>query len=153
MSGWNAKYKNDFGEYEITFFSKDYEKVKAVEKVCCAIMDGMVKSPADLAVFRPNVEMVYSERCKIYARAIDSFGERAQIDKFLEEFAELQEAVLKHIGGRDSREHIAEEIADVTIMLEQLRLIFGVNELVNKIMGEKLRRLERKLSALDKNSE
>lgn len=48
MSGWNAKYKNDFGEYEITFYSKDYEKTKAVEKVCCAIMDGVVKSSADV---------------------------------------------------------------------------------------------------------
>jgi len=49
MSGWNAKYRNDFGEYEITFYSKDYEKTKAVEKVCCAIMDGIVKSSADVA--------------------------------------------------------------------------------------------------------
>ena len=52
MSGWNAKYKNDFGEYEITFYSKDYEKTKAVEKVCCAIMDGKVKEAADVAPVR-----------------------------------------------------------------------------------------------------
>lgn len=52
MSGWNAKYKNDFGEYEITFYSKDYEKTKAVEKVCCAIMDGIVKNAADITLVR-----------------------------------------------------------------------------------------------------
>lgn len=52
MSRWNAKYRNDFGEYEITFYSKDYEKTKAVEKVCCAIMDGIVKSSADVEPVR-----------------------------------------------------------------------------------------------------
>lgn len=52
MSGWNAKYKNDFGEYEITFYSKDYEKTRAVEKVCCAIMDGKVKEAADVEPVR-----------------------------------------------------------------------------------------------------
>ena len=39
MSWWNAKYKNGHGEYEITFASKDYEKTKAVEKFCQAIID------------------------------------------------------------------------------------------------------------------
>ena len=52
MSGWIAKYKNDFGEYEITFYSKDYEKTRAVEKVCCAIMDGKVKEAADVEPVR-----------------------------------------------------------------------------------------------------
>ena len=48
MSWWNAKYKNDFGEYEIAFGSKDYEKAKAVEKLCQAIIDKKVTSPEDL---------------------------------------------------------------------------------------------------------
>ena len=50
MSWWNAKYTNNNGEYEITFASKDYEKAKAVEKVCCAVMDKAVKSPLDVEV-------------------------------------------------------------------------------------------------------
>ena len=48
MSWWNAKYTNNNGEYEITFASKDYEKAKAVEKVCCAVIDNVVKSPFDV---------------------------------------------------------------------------------------------------------
>ena len=48
MSWWNAKYPNNHGEYEITFASKHYEKAKAVEKVCCAVMDKVVKSPLDV---------------------------------------------------------------------------------------------------------
>ena len=50
MSWWNAKYTNNDGEYEITFASKDYEKAKAVEKVCCAVIDKAVKSPLDVEV-------------------------------------------------------------------------------------------------------
>ena len=58
MSWWNAKYTNNDGEYEITFSSKDYEKAKAVEKVCCAVMDKAVKSPLDVEV------VVRCENCK-----------------------------------------------------------------------------------------
>lgn len=52
MSWWNAKYPNNHGEYELTFASKNYEKAKAVEKVCCAVMDKVVKSPLDIATVR-----------------------------------------------------------------------------------------------------
>ena len=60
MSWWNAKYTNNDGEYEITFASKDYEKAKAVEKVCCAVMDKAVKSPLDVEV------VVRCKDCKHY---------------------------------------------------------------------------------------
>ena len=60
MSWWNAKYTNNDGEYEIAFASKDYEKAKAVEKVCCAVMDSAVKSPLDVEV------VVRCKECKHY---------------------------------------------------------------------------------------
>ena len=50
MAWWNAKYKNDHGEYEITFGSKDYEKTKAVEKVCRAVIDKSVTCQSDIAI-------------------------------------------------------------------------------------------------------
>ena len=64
MSWWNAKYTNNNGEYEITFSSKDYEKAKAVEKVCCAVMDGAVKSPMDVEV------VVRCRECKHYEMGV-----------------------------------------------------------------------------------
>lgn len=57
MSWWNAKYKNDHGEYEITFGSQKYEKTKAVEKVCCAVIDKQVESPDDV-MLKADVEKV-----------------------------------------------------------------------------------------------
>ena len=60
MSWWNAKYTNNDGEYEITFASKEYEKAKAVEKVCCAVIDKAVKSPLDVE------SVVHCRECKHY---------------------------------------------------------------------------------------
>ena len=64
MSWWNAKYKNNDGEYEITFASKHCEKAKAVEKVCCAVMDKDVNSPLDVEV------VVRCRECKHYEMGV-----------------------------------------------------------------------------------
>lgn len=50
MSWWNAKYTNGNGDNEITFGSKYYERAKAVEKVCQAVIDKKIKTPDDVAV-------------------------------------------------------------------------------------------------------
>ena len=50
MSWWNAKYTNGNGDNEITFGSKYYERAKAVEKVCQAVIDKKVKTPDDVEV-------------------------------------------------------------------------------------------------------
>lgn len=50
MSYWNAKYTNEYGEYEITFASQSYDKAKAVEKICAAVIDEKVDAPDDIAV-------------------------------------------------------------------------------------------------------
>lgn len=74
-------------------------------------------------------------RVEILQTAIDTYGESAQEDMLLEEMAELQKAVLKlrradavdksAAMGYPLREAILEEIADVQIMLDQMRLIYG----------------------------
>lgn len=50
MSWWNAKYTNGNGDNEITFGSKYYDRAKAVEKVCHAVIDKKIKTPDDVAV-------------------------------------------------------------------------------------------------------
>lgn len=52
MDTWNAKYKNKWNEYEVKFCSDDYEKAKAVERVCQYIMDGEITSRSDVAPVR-----------------------------------------------------------------------------------------------------
>lgn len=52
MDTWNAKYKNKWNEYEVKFCSDDYEKAKAVERVCQYIIDGEITSRSDVAPVR-----------------------------------------------------------------------------------------------------
>ena len=74
---------------------------------------------------------------------IRRFGEIAQEKMAIEECSELIQAIChKHRG----REHnIAEEIADVEIMLEQLKIINGCHKEVEIIHQNKLRRLFQRL--------
>lgn len=74
--------------------------------------------------------------------AVDTFGGKHQIGKLFEEMSELEEAIIKHHFGRDSADHIAEEIADVEIMLHQAKLIYGNKWLVHDYTKKKLVRLE-----------
>lgn len=81
----------------------------------------------------------------IMGDAITTFGADAQQDKLLEEMAELQKEILKHRLGEDNLVHIAEEIADVEIMLEQMKLIFCCTGTVKAIRANKLHRLEQRI--------
>lgn len=51
MATWNASYEKGKA-YEINFCSAKYEEAKAVEKVCCAIMDKKVGTPDDVQIVR-----------------------------------------------------------------------------------------------------
>jgi len=90
------------------------------------------------------------ERRDIMLRAIHRYGEAAQIDMAVEEMAELTKALCKvkrATPGATTTAAIAnviEEIADVQIMLDQLRLIFARS--TAEVEEEKLRRLERRIS-------
>jgi phosphotransacetylase len=86
----------------------------------------------------------YEERAKTYINAMIAYGEEVQIIKALEELAECQQAICKAIMGGD-QEHLAEEIADATIMLEQMRIIFPINERVCEYMDAKVQRLDDRL--------
>lgn len=55
----------------------------------------------------------------IMLRAIIAWGEDSQMKMLLEEMSELQKEICKSWRGADNVDHIAEEIADVEIMLDQ----------------------------------
>ena len=80
---------------------------------------------------------------EILTEAIKTFGEKAQEEMAIEECSELIQAIShKHRG----REHnIAEEIADVEIMLEQLKIINCCYGEVEKIRKAKIDRLLKRL--------
>jgi len=82
------------------------------------------------------------EEKKLYNQAITKFGKNGQISVAIEEMAELMQVLVKVIRSKANYAHIAEEMADVKIMHEQLTLIFDNEELVNKIKEEKLKMLK-----------
>ena len=81
----------------------------------------------------------------IFRSAIDTYGEVMQITVAFEEMSELQKELCKHIRGIGSQENIAEEIADVEIMLEQMKMIFNCETAVLQVRDEKVNRLKERI--------
>ena len=88
---------------------------------------------------------------------IQHYGVNAQQRQFAEEVFELQEAITTHEVKKfsssgipiteivETKEHIVEEIADVTVMLKQFQYYYGIeNEFVLALIKGKVdRQLER----------
>lgn len=92
-------------------------------------------------------EMMPMNKLEILRRAIETYGAQAQELMLLEEMSELQKEICKYRRGNDNRNQIAEEIADVEIMLEQMKMIFCCGDAVSLYRIQKLKRLERRLNA------
>jgi len=83
----------------------------------------------------------------IYKQATDIFGSKAQIIVAIEEMSELIQALTKHLRTDLVTDNLAEEIADVEIMIEQLRTIFvGINDKIDSFKIAKINRLAMKLT-------
>lgn len=71
-------------------------------------------------------------------------GPNRQIRKTMEEMAELQEALCKCADDRDTVDHVAEEIADVYIMLQQMTILHGCGDAVEKWYKFKIDRMDQR---------
>jgi len=92
-------------------------------------------------------KITYPEREKIYQEAIEVNGAEVQLIVALEELSEAQKEICKILRGQGSRDHLAEEVADATIVLEQVRLLLNINALTCQKMDEKMARLQRRINA------
>ena len=81
--------------------------------------------------------------------ALDRWGEAAQVGCAVEECAELIVALQKHTNRTPTPEtldNIQDEIADVEIMLAQMRMAFGVSDaMLAKRIATKLAKLDKSL--------
>ncbi|MGD9638353.1 MAG: hypothetical protein AB7U85_04775 [Alphaproteobacteria bacterium] len=82
------------------------------------------------------------ERKEIYLKALAVYGSEMQLNQAIEEMAELTVAIRHFLRCRPN--NLIEELADVSVMIEQISLLFGKDaiEAVKKI---KIKRLERRL--------
>lgn len=83
------------------------------------------------------------EEQEIYKAATLKFGVRAQMQMVTEECAELIVAINHNLRGRVGWAKVAEECADVEIMLGQMRVLMGDN--IDEMKRAKLERLTYRL--------
>lgn len=84
----------------------------------------------------------YEDRKKVYQAALRKWGVDLQTMMAVEEMSELTKEICKIKRGKMDLDALADEIADVTIMLEQLREIYGLNDAVCDHMDAKILRLQ-----------
>lgn len=84
-------------------------------------------------------------RRDILAATVAHWGRGPQRDKAVEELSEL----IRALARCDDPDNIAEEMADVRIMLDQLEIIFDNREAVRIWELRKLRRLDKLVHAAD----
>ncbi len=83
---------------------------------------------------------------EVLYKAIKTYGFNAQLDMCIEEMSELTKEICKKKRGKDNRMEIIEEMADVYIMLEQLKFICDVShEEIQEAAKLKVERLSRRL--------
>lgn len=92
-----------------------------------------------------------SDRRTIYKKAIQENGQHMQQMVAIEEMSELIKELVKYSRGADNKNHIAEEIADVIIMLEQLIVMFGNATEVKQYKEQKIIRLQERLCEVRRN--
>lgn len=88
----------------------------------------------------------------ILAKAIEKWGEEAQQRQVIEECGELIVAINHYQRGKGTVEDVITEIADVSIMCEQMKLMFGENR-VNAEIERKVNRLRERLGYVAKGKE
>lgn len=85
-------------------------------------------------------------QCDTYAEAVRTYGKQSQIVLAMEEMSELTKELSKNLRGRNNTTALAEEIADVEIMLEQLKTIYRNRALVDRVRAKKLIRLSDRIT-------
>lgn len=79
-----------------------------------------------------------------FTEPLEHYGKFTQIVKCMEECGELIRALSKHLCNEGNYEDVVEELADVDIMLSQMRYIFGHPE-VDRVRAQKLARLKMRM--------
>lgn len=101
-----------------------------------------------------NSNMTNIESEQLYLKALDKWGVGFQCQMAIEEMAELTKALCKRSRTKNESEvlknfeEIIEEIADVEIMIEQLKLYFDPSKML--VNGQRIKKLEKLSKLLNK---
>lgn len=76
---------------------------------------------------------------------VEKFGDK-QVVVAIEELSELQKELCKHLRGKTVIENIIEEMADVYIMLSQMKMLFNIDNIeIEELIKEKIERTKERL--------
>jgi len=96
--------------------------------------------------------MEKKERIELYNKAIDTWGVEAQRTMAFEETGELITALAQDRRGRVTKEEIITELADVTIMCEQLATILGYDDYEKELDRKLVKLRDEKLAKYGDNN-
>ncbi len=119
---------------EVYGFSTNCERTLIVDTVCRPLLWKRKEEP--------------KSETEILKEAIRKYGDGQQMAMAMEECAELIQAINKHCRYTtgETQERLAEEIADVQIMIEQLKMICNItDEHIQSYRNNKIKRLEERL--------
>lgn len=85
------------------------------------------------------------EEEEILSMAMKKYGLDSQIGMVMEECGELLTALNQYKRGRIDKKRVAEEIADVIILMSQMSMVFGERD-VKKNIDEKMWNFKQTLS-------
>ena len=84
-------------------------------------------------------------RKELYTQLLTIYGVR-QVIVAIEELSELQKEFCKALRNNSNYDNIVEEIADVEIMLEQMKIYFKINETeIEEMKKHKIERTKERL--------
>lgn len=84
------------------------------------------------------------EETTIFKKALRVYGVDTQKRMLVEEMGELLTAMARAPRGRATKEDIITELADVSIMIKQMALVYGRDEFEQEVK-RKIERLQEKL--------
>lgn len=113
-------------------------KMNGFDLICTEFNQGI---EFDERLFCTNFEKIQPN---VYQQLINKFGTKNQCIVAIEELSELQKEICKQLRDIGNLENLAEEIADVEIMLEQLKIMFECDVLVEVRKKRKINRIKKR---------
>ena len=115
---------------------------KELKKELAAVHDKLTYVNAEADKCHAVMQDLYKRNsADVYGRAVTYYGESSRLLLTIEEMSELTKELVKRARGRDNLLAISEEMADVEIMLEQLKILFGNRAEIDSWKAKKLQRL------------
>lgn len=89
---------------------------------------------------------------ELYDRLLKLNGQEYQVTVAIEELSELQKELTKYLRSKADIEHIAEEMADCEIVLEQLKKYFNLSKEVEEEKKYKIAMLTARVHAKERRN-